>query len=510
MLSHFVVAGEDVLAELHERISERSDLGQSRRTVIRSTWLDTFDWRLRKAGRLLRYDEGRGTRGLVWTDLAGDELVTTATSALEWPCRHDALPDSQVRDAVVRHIRPRALLAIARIRRQLTTTRVLDELGKTVCYLVIDRASVVGDPTKLLPVRVSITTVRGYEAEARAVTTQICAVRGLAPSEGTRFTDAIAMNGAKGTAPPPYPLPGGSRVRTRIGPGTPVDMAVASSLLEWLTTMELTAQGAADDVDIEFLHDFRIAVRRSRSLLKLVGDVLPDAVADRGATELKWLGDLTSPTRDLDVLLDEFQPVAEELMPFVEHMKARREVERRRLRSGLRSARFRTFIAEWRAALEPIVTAPQANAGSTADVAAERIHAVYEHAAKRARAITPSTRGNKLHALRKRCKELRYALDAFRPVCEPAAYKSVSRQLKDLQNGLGAMQDAHVQTAAVHAAAEELLKAGAPAATLLAMGASVAPLRAAEADTHDTIMIGLARLVRPRVGSQIDSLVMRS
>lgn len=509
MSSHFVVAGEDVLADLYERISERFDLGESQRNAVRSTWLDTFDWRLRKAGRLLRYDEDRDARRLIVTDLAGDELVSYTVTALEWPCRQDALPDGPVRDAVAPHIEPRALLAIARIRRQLTKTRVLDVLGKTICYVVIDRATVVRAPAQLLPVRVSISAVRGYQAEANELTEQMCAVRGLARSDGTRFTDAIAMNGMKGIAPPLHPLPGKSQAQSEIGPGTPVDLAVASALLGWLTAMELTAPGAAADVDIEFLHDLRIAVRRSRSLVKLAGDVLPDSLADRFAPELKWLGDLTSPTRDLDVLLETFESVPDELTPLVEHMAGRREVERRRLRRGLGSARFRTFVSDWRSALEAVVAAPQANAPSTADVAAARIQAMYGNVAKRARAITPSTRGNKLHSLRKRCKELRYALDAFRPVCEPAAYKSVLRQLKDLQDSLGAMQDAHVQAIALQKAADDLLKAGAPAGTLLAMGASLAPLQAADADVHDTILTGLRRFTRPKVRSQIDSLVVR-
>jgi CHAD domain-containing protein len=44
-------------------------------------------------------------------------------------------------------------------------------------------------------------------------------------------------------------------------------------------------------------------VRRSRSILKLAGDVLPRDLAARFQPEFKWLGDLTTPVRDLDVYL---------------------------------------------------------------------------------------------------------------------------------------------------------------------------------------------------------------
>ena len=71
--------------------------------------------------------------------------------------------------------------------------------------------------------------------------------------------------------------------------------------------------GVIADIDTEFLHDFRVAVRRTRATLKLTGDVLPDAMADRFAPDFKWLGDLTTPTRDLDVFLLGFDEMAGDL-----------------------------------------------------------------------------------------------------------------------------------------------------------------------------------------------------
>ena len=50
-----------------------------------------------------------------------------------------------------------------------------------------------------------------------------------------------------------------------------------------------------------------------------------------------------------------------------------------------------------------------------------------------------------LHALRKRCKELRYALEVFAPVLEKKPRKKVVKDLKVLQDVLGQFQDAEVQ-----------------------------------------------------------------
>ena len=86
--------------------------------------------------------------------------------------------------------------------------------------------------------------------------------------------------------------------------------------------------GTVSDVDTEFLHDFRVAVRRSRSAVKLFGDVLPAALVAWVTPQLRLLGDLTTPSRDLDVLLQELPSLTagltsgrrEDLEPLVLHL----------------------------------------------------------------------------------------------------------------------------------------------------------------------------------------------
>ena len=60
----------------------------------------------------------------------------------------------------------------------------------------------------------------------------------------------------------------------------PAPEAAAVILLRLLDTIEANIPGVLRDLDIEFLHDLRVSVRRSRSALKLFGDVL---VASQGA-----------------------------------------------------------------------------------------------------------------------------------------------------------------------------------------------------------------------------------
>ena len=122
------------------------------------------------------------------------------------------------------------------------------------------------------------------------------------------------------------------------------------------------------DIDTEFLHDLRVAVRRTRSALKLLGDVLPDGLAAQYAPEFKWLGDLTTPTRDLDVHLLGFGSMAGQLAaaspadlePLRAFLVRRRRREFRRLAAGLRSPRFRALTEDWRKALVEAQATPRA------------------------------------------------------------------------------------------------------------------------------------------------------
>jgi CHAD domain-containing protein len=81
--------------------------------------------------------------------------------------------------------------------------------------------------------------------------------------------------------------------------------------------------------------------------------------------------------------------------------------------------------------------------------------------------------------MRKRGKELRYLLEFFTSLHEPDSHRSAIKELKQLQDCLGAIQDGHVQRELIRAlAARMMAEQAAPAATLLAMGELAAQLDA--------------------------------
>ena len=61
-----------------------------------------------------------------------------------------------------------------------------------------------------------------------------------------------------------------SKLSVDLSPDMRADAALKRVLLHLLGTIEVNEKGTKTDIDSEFLHDFRVAVRRTRSALTQV------------------------------------------------------------------------------------------------------------------------------------------------------------------------------------------------------------------------------------------------
>ncbi len=231
-----------------------------------------------------------------------------------------------------------------------------------------------------------------------------------------------------------------------------------------------------------------------RSVLKLLGDVLPDGLAARIGDEFRWLGDVTSPTRDLDVYLlgidDMAQLVARPggLDAFGAHVRERRAATHHTLAGALTSARFAELCVAWRADLAAVMSAPSGHRMTAAQLAQDRLHRVFRKATKRAKAITSESPSEQVHSLRKTCKEMRYLLEVFKPLCNPRAYQDVITDFKELQDVLGDFQDGEVQAVALRQFAAEMMHdRSVDAESLLAMGELAARFDVRQRQARDTL-----------------------
>ena len=292
------------------------------------------------------------------------------------------------------------------------------------------------------------------------------------------------------------------------------DLAVADALLGYVSVMESTVEGIVADVDTEFLHDFRVAVRRTRSVLKLLGGVLPEGMAERVGAEFRWLGDVTTPTRDLDVYLLGIDDMAssltrpDDLDAFGRHLVMRRTAEHKLLTRALRSRRFVDLCSSWRSELGDLISAPSHQNRTAAQLADEQLHKIYRKVTKRAKAISADSASEQVHALRKTCKEMRYVLEVFQPLCDPKAYKKVASDFKGLQDVLGEFQDGEVQANALHVFAQEMLDAGkVDVNALLAMGELSARFETKQRAARETLVTHHDGYLGARSSAHVDRLV---
>jgi CHAD domain-containing protein len=500
------LAAEFAIAAVGHPAAERG--GGAAVADRRTTWLDTFDWRLHKAGLTLEYLPGRGGSELRLSGSSADKDATQVVTGWQAARPHllADLADGPVGVRIAGLIAPRALLPVVTTTSPTTVYRLLNGDSKTVARLVVTRPQLVsGRQSVPLPPRLSIAEVRGYPAQARRATRLLAAVPGVKAAAATVFADALRTLGRR---PGDY----SNKVDAPITAAQSAASAAAVILLRLLDTVDANVAGVLTDTDTEFLHDLRVSVRRTRSALKLFGDSLTGLTAKEVAffaAEFKWVGDLTTPTRDLDVHLLDYEETArglaaakpDDLEPFRAFLEQRRRKECRALARGLRTARFTGLTGDWREKLTTVEAdagpaggsgtrsgQPGKVTGATAGtLAMERTRVAFAKVARRGAAITADSPAESLHDLRKRCKELRYALEFFAPLHDPADYAKVVGDLKRLQDCLGEFQDTEIQIAEIRALAAAMLVAReAPAVTLLAMGEITAGLaarqRAARAD----------------------------
>jgi CHAD domain-containing protein len=190
--------------------------------------------------------------------------------------------------------------------------------------------------------------------------------------------------------------------------------------------------------DPESLHDMRVAVRRSRSLLR-AGRALVASDTSLLVTELKWLGETLGAVRDLDVLLARLRSEAAALGGADEKAALRlfRALARERKRArgallrALDSDRYLQLLDRFAAALSGL---EPTGAAVSLDMLARR---ELRRLRKAVRELPNEPEDEKLHDLRKLGKRARYA-------AELARNRNVAECAKRLQDVLGEHQDATV------------------------------------------------------------------
>lgn len=452
------------------------------------TCLDTADWRLHRAGMTLR-DARRGRSRRLLLSCGAPELLSAPAPARHWPRRVETLPASPVRERIAPAVGVRALLPLAEVDVRSLVLRLLDDEEKTRVRVRIDQQRLAGDRPATLPLRVVVAPLRGYERDGQRCAELLGAVVTPIGDTNTAVSAAFA---AAGHAPGQPAVPA-----VQLDPDAPTVESMAAVLRRWIDIIDSVRPGVLADVDIEYLHDMRTAVRASRSMLRIGGELLPPTHAARFAEEFAWLGQLTTPLRDLDVSLLKFAEDTEvgaglDLTLLHQHLGTQRRRALQDLRAGLASPRGSALSGEWRTALAQIADADLPGP-TTRAVAAEHARLAYRRIVKAAVRVTDQTHPDELHRLRRRCKRMRYLLDGYASVYPPVPHRDVLAALKQLQDCLGDIQDVDVQRRSLAEVASTLSGRGESVETILAIGALRERILQRDAAARRTMARRLAR-----------------
>ena len=403
----------------------------------------------------------REDRRITWQPAQGGSIEVACS--LELGFARD-LPAGRLRDGIGALIEMRRLLPLVEVERHVQAIDLLDSERKTVARLSVENGKA-REPGRSRPWRrmtpiVRVRAVRGYDRPFDQVLLSLDE-RGLQRvTPQTWRLAARAIEREIGVDP--------SKFRVPLEPGMPAEAGLRAVYAALLEIVRVHEAGVLADLDSEFLHDYRVAVRRTRALLGQVRKVFPKTEVDRFRKGFAWLGSVTGPCRDLDVFLLELEelPAGSPLSELRDRLARLKLEEHATLVRSLKSSRYRKLLRSWEGLLSAPVAAGTAKntVEPLLDVIAKRVWKVYEGIVTHKDASSQED----IHELRLAGKKMRYLLDCTRSLYAPDAYEAAVRPLKKLQDRLGDFNDAQVQVAKLTELAQEA-EALEPA-TLLAMG----------------------------------------
>lgn len=459
--------------------------------------LDDHLGTLRDAGQLLIRDDAALTlldpeRGMLTQDAGRAERFVAD------------LDDGPVK-AALGHVPPlRSLLAGASGRLGRRDLAVTDDEGKT-------------------RVRARLTTLRPDDG-GPALT--VAALQGLRGYDGALDRLRDHLQGAADAAPGPWS-------RMLMPPGDPYvakpDIPVAEDDAAWRVATDIIAtyldvarrneDGIIADHDTEFLHDYRVALRKVRSVLSLFRGVYADDATAGLKAAASGLMAPTGRLRDLDVYLlardDYFAMLPASLHEGLELMFGALEKDRRaahrRMARHLRAAPYRTQMADLQSALAAGPPKGPLADDAVGGYARGLIWKRYRKVCRIARAIDADTPDEQVHALRIACKKLRYLMEFFAPLVPASALKPVLKPLKRLQDNLGLFNDYSVQQDFLRDFMDRQAPSGDRRDLVLAqsIGALIAVLHERQREERARIMETFARFDGPRIRERARSLFHR-
>ena len=431
-------------------------------------YFDAFDWRLYRKGHTLLQ--------------TGSTVYLQRISDGEYPLMRDQIemkqhlegrfwwmfPEGELRDTLRDVLSVRALLLRAQVKQKVCGFGVLNTDEKTVVRLFLTHTSTENGHVATLTLR----SVRGYERDFENLRRRFMKLDVAHAAEDV-FERVMSLAGC---VPGDY----SSKLNLDLNHKASGREATCEILQCLHDVMRQNEAGIRADWDTEFLHDFRVAIRRTRSALSQIKGVLSEDLMTHFKDEFRQLGRSTNRLRDLDVYLLEEETyramLPQSLQPGLDAVFSRLKSERRRALSDmvqvLDTPEYRGMMDSWTVFLQGEQSRMAEDSAVPAIALARKfIFKRFKQVLKRGQAIGDDTPDEALHNLRIDCKKLRYLLEFFASLFPKDKIDKLIGYMKKLQDNLGDFNDLSVQQQELMAYLNEVLSRSRRADRLLCAAA---------------------------------------
>ena len=241
------------------------------------------------------------------------------------------------------------------------------------------------------------------------------------------------------------------------------EAAVRMMTLGLLDEAVAASRRLGDEQDGEALHDFRVALRRLRTLVKAYHLALEDSLSKKQRRSLRDVAQSTGAARDTEVQLSWLRNQSGELRDadraawawLVDKLETRRLETYQEVRGDL-VKQFQELEPKLRRNLSRYVTELDETTGrSFAATAGELIAAAGDALVADLEAVKSPNDVEGAHQARIKAKRLRYLLEPLRKTAVGDASAALVKAMKTLQETLGDLHDGHVLAGEVASALVE-------------------------------------------------------
>ncbi|TYP90100.1 MULTISPECIES: CYTH and CHAD domain-containing protein [Nitrosomonas] len=225
---------------------------------------------------------------------------------------------------------------------------------------------------------------------------------------------------------------------------------IAQNCLDQLTRNE---HGVITRIDVEYLHQMRIALRRLRTAFDVFASAIPNEVSL--IHELKWLTNQLNPARDWDVFVTEQLPKIQQnfedhtgIAALIKTCEILRKKHNKAARNSIKSKRYTKLILQLNLYLEEAFKYPgQPKTLKKAVTNMALINFTKSVLINCHKHIIDTTNKveefdlTSLHSLRISIKKQRYAVEFFQALFAPVEVKKYIQSLSGLQDILGSIND---------------------------------------------------------------------